>query len=122
MTHPLPAREAVARAMKKKWRELEAAVWNPDLEPFIDEFADAALSALGLSDGSRVIVPVEPTEAMVTQGHAAGMKERALWAEFPGDSPLPLRLILDYLPAAYEAMLTAAPPAMIRAQETKDAG
>lgn len=80
--------------------------------------ADAVITSLGLGeDGENVVVPKESTEKMVKFGHAAGARERAFWLLLPEphaqpiEQDLVLRLLRDYLPAAYRAMLEARPDA-----------
>ena len=58
MTHLTDLRETVARALGMRLYYLGD-------KSFIDSLTDDVLAALHLTDGSCVIVPVEPTEAML---------------------------------------------------------
>ena len=53
-----------------------------------------------------VIMPREPTEAMLTAAHAKGVTVDQLWARVSHDDALTMKT--GYLPTAYRAMIEAA--------------
>ena len=74
-----------------------------DLPGWQIQNATRILAALA-ADG-RAIVPKEPTEAMLTRGHADGVRASGLWERINPEMALELRM--EYLPAAYRAMIAA---------------